>query len=538
MSTIITRISVSLATLALLAHTQPSEAQTLAPVARPGSPMTSPVQGGFDAAIYALHHNQWAEAVRLYTPLVNAANAEQRGQARFGLAIAFSQLGEDQKALEVLDGSLRDETPLGKAIGDLRGELLLQLADKHLAQQGFASTNPWLAQYERLQDQPNRNRYLRIRAASDRIGDGTTPTGVLRVGVMLPLSGQLGEVGNSVLHGIQLGIKEFDGRRGTRVELLVTDVTDAKQADTAAATLLEQQVDVVIGPLLAPAVTEAGGSLGPSKVPVLALSNDRSVTGNGVYTLNYLPGEQAKLMARTAISAGKQRLAVLAPNTAYGTEAAEAFANEVKRLNATLTGSSFYDPKATDIGPSIRNVVGTQAGSVAFDSLLVPAPTNTMALIKAQLSYYDVDKNDTLLLGTGLWQNNELLKTGVNMQGGVFAAPPKAFVFEQNYESAFGGKANALAVVGYDTARILTDVAAEKLRTGQDVQSLLLRPEGFYGSGGYFKFSPDGRSARGLDVVKVGPRQFEVLAPALTQPPLPVPQNLQPAGNAGRWFAR
>ncbi|RYG61821.1 MAG: penicillin-binding protein activator [Alphaproteobacteria bacterium] len=496
MSKIITRFSASLATLALLAHTQPTEAQAAAPVARPNSPVTSPVQGGFDTAIYALHHNQWAEAVRLYTPLVNATNAEQRGQARFGLAIAFSQLGEDKKALDVLDGSLRDETPLGKAIGDLRGELLLQLADSHLAQQGFGSPNPWLAQYERLQDQPNRSRYERIRAASDRIGDGTTPTGVLRVGVMLPLSGQLGEVGNSVLHGIQLGIKEFDGRRGTRVELLVTDVTDAKQADTAAATLLEQQVDVVIGPLLAPAVTEAGASLGPSKVPVLALSNDRSVTGNGVYTLNYLPGEQAKLMARTAISAGKQRLAVLAPSTAYGTEAAEAFANEVKRLNATLTGSSFYDPKATDIGPSIRNVVGTQTGSVAFDSLFMPAPANTMALIKAQLSYYDVDKTDTLLLGTGLWQNNDLLKAGVGMQGSVFAAPPKAFVFEQNYESAFGGKANALAVVGYDTARILTDVAAEKLRTGQDVQSLLLRPEGFYGSGGYFKFNPDGRSSR------------------------------------------
>ncbi len=537
MSITITRFSAPLATLALLATTQPATAQAAAPVVRPNSPVASPVQGGFDAAIYALHHNQWAEAVRLYTPLVNASNAEQRGQARYGLAIAFSQLGEEKKALDVLDGSLRDETPLGQAIGELRGELLLQLADKHLAEQGFASPNPWLSQYERLQDQPNRARYERIRAASERIGDGQNPTGVLRVAVLLPLSGQLADVGNSVLHGIQLGIKEFDGRRGTRMELLVTDVTDAKQADTAAEKLRDQQVDVVIGPLLAPAVTEAGATFAPAKIPVLALSNDRSVVGNGVYTLNYLPGEQAKLVARHAVSAGKQKLAVLAPSTTYGSEAAEAFTNEVKRLNATLTGSSFFDPKATDIGPSIRNVVGT-AGSVPFDTLFVPAPAANMALIKAQLSYYDVDKANTLLLGTGLWQNNELLKAGVNMQGGIFAAPPKAFVFEQNYESAFGGKANALAVVGYDTARILADVSAEKLRTGQDVQSLLLRPEGFYGSGGYFRFGPDGKSARGLDVVKVGPRQFEVQAPALTLAPLPVPQNLQPAGNAGRWFAR
>lgn len=538
MNRTITRFYASVATVALLVSFNSALAQTAAPVVRPLAPVSSPVQGGFEAATSALRRNQWAEAVRMYTPLVNMPNAEQRGQARYGLAVAFSQLGEDKKALDVLEGSLRDETPLGKAIGELRANLLLQLADKHLAENGFAGVNPWLGQYERLQDQPNRGRYERIRAASDRLGDAENPSSVLRVGVMLPLSGQLGDVGNSVLHGIQLGMKEFDGRRGTRMELLALDVTDAKQAEDAAAKLLDQKVDVVIGPLLAAAVTEAGAALTPAKVPVLALSNDRSVLGKGVYTLNYLPGEQAKLVARHAVSAGKQRLAVLAPSSSYGSEAGEAFGHEVKRLGATLTGSSFFDAKATDIGPSIRNVVGTTPGTVPFEALFVPAPAGAMALIKAQLSYYDVDKANTLLLGTGVWQNNDLLKPGVAMQGGVFAAPPKAFVFEQNYESAFGGKANALAVVGYDTARILADVAAEKGRTGQDVASLLQRPEGFYGSGGYFTFGTDGRSGRGLDVVKVGARQFEVQAPALTLPPLPVPANLQPAGNAGSWFAR
>jgi hypothetical protein len=92
-------------------------------------------------------------------------------------------------------------------------------------------------------------------------------------------------------------------------------------------------------------------------------------------------------------------------------------------------------------------------------------------------------------------------------------------------------------VVGYDTARILADIAGEKQRTGQNIDTLLQRPEGFYGSGGYFKFDKNGISQRGLDLVKVG-NQFEVVAPALTLAPLPVPVDLQPAGNPGTWNIR
>lgn len=510
----------------------------MAPIAKPLAPVVSPVQGGFDVAISALRQNQWSEAVRYYTPLVNVPVAEQRAQARFGLAVALAQLGDEKRALGSLEGTLQDETPLGQAIGDLRGHLLLQLADKFLAENGPMAVNPWLAQYERLLDQPNRERYERIHAASDTYdGARETASMTLRVGVLLPLEGQLADVGMSILHGLQLGIREFDGRRGTRVELLVLNASDADTAAKASERLLGQNVDVVVGPLLAPAVTEAAGVFGPAKIPVLALSNDRSVLGRGVYALNYLPSEQARLAARAAVSAGKRKLAVLAPTSPYGSEATEAFTDEAKRLGATVTGSSFFDAAATDIGASIRNVVGTQKGTVPFDALFVPAPAANMALVRAQLNYYDVDKANALLLGTGLWQNNVLLRAGTGMQGAQFAAAPKAFAFEQTYASTFGGKANALAVVGYDTARILADVAGEKQRTRQPVNVLLQRPEGFYGSGGYFRLAENGVSQRGLDLVKVG-NQFEVVTPALTLAPLPVPVDLQPAGKAGSWNFR
>lgn len=518
--------------LATAAHAQ---TQPVAPIVGRATAVASPAQGGMDAAIAALRANQWGKAVEFYRPLVNLAVPEQRAQARYGLAVALAQLGQEDKALSALEGTLSDGTPLGKAVGALRAGLLLQLADEALAEKGPGAAGVWLAQYERLADQPDRARYERIRAAGDLVA-GSGPTLVLRVGVMVPLSGALRDVGDGMVRAMQLGLRDFDGRRGTRIELLPVDVSDPGQAKAAAEQLLAQGVDAVVGPLLSRAVDDAEDVLGPAGVPILALSSDRGVVGKGVHALNYLPAEQARLVAQAAVSAGRSRLAGLAPASPYGYEVFDAFQDEAKRLGATVTGSSFYSPQATDIGQNIRSLVGTVSGSVPFDSLFVPAPAASMQLIAAQLAYYDVDKAGVQLLGSSLWQNNTLLTpAGDGLRGGLFAAPPRAQGFEASYGEVFGSVPHPLAVLGYDAVRILADVAGEKQRLGKPVGELLLRPEGFYGSGGFARFTPTGVTQRGLDVVKVGEAQFEVVTPALNMAPLPVPSDLQPRGEGRGW---
>lgn len=517
----------------------------------PGIAAQAPSEGGMDAAIAALRRFEWARAVDLYRPLVNASNSVARGQARYGLAVALSQLGHDKEALDALEGTLNDGTPLGKAVGVLRAELLLQLADKALAEQGPATANAYLDQYDRLPDQPERARYERIRGAGATVAgaDAGHPSLTLRVGVMVPMTGPLKDVGMAILRGLQLGVHDFDGRRGTALQLLPVDVPDAAHTKAAAQQLATQGVDVVVGPLLSDSVGPANEVFGSLHVPVLALSNDRSVMGNGVYALNYLPAAQARLMARAAVSAGATRLAGLAPADTYGYDVFGAFQDEARRLGAQVSGSSFYDPHSSNIGQNIRSLVGTAPRdpsdtTIPFDALFVPTTATALPLVVAQLSYYDVDGSanngkGVMLLGTTLWQNPSLLNPNVSgVRGALFATPPRTPDFNKEYSATFGAAPVPLAIVGYDAARVLDDVAAEKQRTGQDVQTLLLRPEGFYGSGGYLRFTRSGQTERGLDVVKIG-QQFEVVQPGLRLAPPPMPRDLQPGGKAkgsGGWF--
>lgn len=538
-----TSVAWSATILAAFAFTAPLHAAgTEAPVVGPQQAVAGNSQQILDDAAGALQANKWIRAVELYTKAVNLDNAEQRGQARYGLAIALAQLGQEDKALTALDGTLVDDTPLGKAIGTLRGQILLQLADKALAEQGPGAANLWLGQYDRLTIKPDQPRYDRIKAAGDVVTGSTPgePTRVLRVGVLLPMNGPLAPVGEDVLRGLQLGLKEFDGRRGTRVELIPMDSSDAATSQDSAQKLLAQQVDIVAGPLLGNVVEKVGDVFRPAKIPVLTFSSDRAVMGDGVYALSYLPAEQGRAMARFAVADGHTKLAGLIPSTPYGYEVYEAFQDEARKLGAAITGSAFYNPQNSDIGANIRTLVGKETAKDSksfvppFDALFLPAPAAALPLVAAQLSYYDVDKAGVQLLGTALWQDNGLLLPSASaVRGGTFAVPPKVDAFEGSFKATYGAAPHPLAVIGYDAARILADLAAEKQRLDTPLDTLLERPEGFYGSGGYLRFASNGVTQRGLNIVKVG-EQFEVIQPALNLAPLAIPANLIPRGQ-GRW---
>jgi hypothetical protein len=49
------------------------------------------------------------------------------------------------------------------------------------------------------------------------------------------------------------------------------------------------------------------------------------------------------------------------------------------------------------------------------------------------------------------------------------------------------------------------------------------------------QFRADGQTRRGISLVRVGQGQFEVLEPALTLPPLPLPNDLLPRSEGRGW---
>ena len=83
-------------------------------------------------------------------------------------------------------------------------------------------------------------------------------------------------------------------------------------------------------------------------VPIITFSSDRSVAGNGVYTMGFLPDEQIYRVIKYAFQKELFRFAVLAPDNKYGKTVVNTIKRTVEKIGAELIDARFYNPKSED----------------------------------------------------------------------------------------------------------------------------------------------------------------------------------------------
>ena len=88
---------------------------------------------------------------------------------------------------------------------------------------------------------------------------------------------------------------------------------------------IDDGAEIILGPLFAPMAAAVGPVAKPKGVPVIAFSSDRTVGGNGVYLLSFLPESDVKRIVDYAVSRGKRSFAALLPDNAYGSVVEAAF---------------------------------------------------------------------------------------------------------------------------------------------------------------------------------------------------------------------
>lgn len=369
--------------------------------------------------------------------------------------------------------------------------------------------------------------------------------GVVRVGLLLPLSGRGARLGQSMLNAAELALFSFADEG---FELLPQDTGgDAVGAEAAAATAIADGATVILGPLFADSVRAVRAQAHMANVPVIAFSSDRTVAGDGVYTLGLLPEDQVRTVVEHALSKGLSRFAVLAPNNEYGAAVTETMLQTVSMGGGTLVRSASFDSGSEDFADVIRTLadydVRRQAlldqvealeeredeisqlalkrlahlqtlGELPYDALLIAAGGKQLQNIAAHLPFYDIDPKKVRMLGTGLWD-----APGIGAEpalvGGWFAAPPQTerAQFEAQYKEIFGDQPARLATLAYDAAALAAVLAQGDVQTNFSAATLT-QTGGFAGRDGLFRFTDTGVSERGLAVLEVRQRGFRVVRAA------------------------
>lgn len=372
-----------------------------------------------------------------------------------------------------------------------------------------------------------------------------TAPGDIRVALLLPLSGEFGDLGTALMRAGELAL--FDVADDKFVLVPIDTKGTPEGARAAMEQALDERASLILGPLLSGSAGAIKERAAASGVTVISFSTDPAVAGDGVFVMGFLARQQVERLVEFAVGQGLYRFAVLAPANGYGESVAEELREVAQRNYAQVTRVAFYDPAEADVSAVARKFaqyderrktlaevrkdleeLGDEQslaeleslkkadtyGDVDFDAVLLPEGGDRLRMVSSLLSFYDVDAEVVRYMGTGQW-DDPMVRGESTLRGGWFPAPPPTearAVFDRRYGESFGGSPPRIATLAYDAVALAAILA--RAPGGPNYEYYALTAEnGFIGLDGIFRFRADGRIERGLAVLEVRRKSFRLLSP-------------------------
>lgn len=331
----------------------------------------------------------------------------------------------------------------------------------------------------------------------------------MRVGLLLPFSLRPQEA-SAIYNAAELAL--FD--HGNQNTLLIPrDAgSDEASANAAARALLNDGADIIIGPVLREGVTGASNAARSSNVPVIGLSSDRMVGGNGTYLLSFQLEDEVARMVSYAASQNVRTIALLAPANDYGRRVEGALRLEAARRGVTVVQTQLYSRNDADASAA-ATAVALALVSTPAQGILIAESGAPLRSIAQTLVRNGVDQRAIRFMGTSVWSGEAQREPALAGGWYVAADPSVRTGFETHYQSAFGAEPTRLASLGYDAVALAALLSREGGPRGFS-RTRIENGEGFSGSDGLFRFRSDGAIERGLAIIEVRQNDIGVLESA------------------------
>ncbi len=381
--------------------------------------------------------------------------------------------------------------------------------------------------------------------------DLSPPTGIppaaheVRVGVLVPLTGEAASAGQALRDAALLAQFEVNNPS------LILQFYDTKGTTEGARAAAQQAKDhgasLFVGPLFSQSVQAVSPIAQSAGIPVLSFSTDPAAISPNVFVTGFLVEPQIERVVGYAAEQGMQRFAVLAPDTAYGRAAADAALVAAQHNGAVITKTAFFDPAKNNFSPVVRDLTDyarrkaalerqksqlagqsdpasveelkrlekqDSYGDPDFDALILPANGTALRQAVSLLKFYDVDTTKVKILGTLLWQD-ENLSSEAALQGAWFPAASRVGYdrFVSRYTETYGRAPSQLAALAYD----MVALSAALSQTGDGAWNRLTANSGFVGVNGAFRLNPNGQIDRMLAVREVTRAGSREVSPAPTR---------------------
>src|ERR1700678_4055368 len=232
---------------------------------------------------------------------------------------------------------------------------------------------------------------------------------IVKIGMVMPMTGTLASAGRQVIAGARLYIKQHgDAVAGKQIELIIKD--DGSSGETGKRLIQElivnEKVDVIGGGLTADLLASASLITEAQKPTVIMLSSTTAVVERSPYFVrtSCTLAQSSGIMADWAMKSGLGKAVTLVSEFAPGLEAEETFANNYKAAGGQIAEMIRVPLRSPDFAPFLQRV-----RDAAPQVLFVFIPSVQAATFAKQFVARGLDKAGIKLMGPGDLTDDEAL---------------------------------------------------------------------------------------------------------------------------------
>ena len=347
------------------------------------------------------------------------------------------------------------------------------------------------------------------------------------IAVLVPLSGPHKKLGQNIIDAIELALLQLNNEALTIIPFDTQG--DSFAASQAAQDALDQNIDIILGPVFSTTTQAVMKTLKNQTIPVISFSNDSRLADSGALIFGVSPEQQMYQMIDYAIHAADiKKFATIMPNSLYGATLSKAIRKTVNAFDdANIIKTEIYP--INDRGQAIDI---TRHIDLAYQAFMSNTASSKQKESSASLSdfafvigatgedlekitsyFADKKQNSALpqLIGTSQWYQTKFLNDPI-LQGAWFATIPmdRFQSYQEQFYKKYHYTSEQIASVAYDAIFLVATLHALAPEEKLSYHSFM-NDRGFIGVNGAFHFTAAGISERNFAVVEIRPEGFTAL---------------------------
>ena len=362
----------------------------------------------------------------------------------------------------------------------------------------------------------------------------------VKIGLMLPLSGEHYRIGRSLLNAAQMALEKINGNN---LIVYIADTGDDRQLLENLYLLINKEIDVLIGPVFTDKIIKIKDILIENEIITISLSNNSELIENRFHAFGLTLEDEINELLVYSLARNFKRYAVVTPDNNYGRRVKK-YIEKFKSINNQLKFKFIiYDEESPDFYEvsklisdfenrkikleyeiellkkvdSIENLEKLKElekldtyGELDFEAILLLTQNfNELSNLSSILPYYDVDPKKIQYMGNSLWSKDQALKEP-GLENGYFTARniDSRKIFETAYAQIFKDKPHSLATYTYDLIGLISKI--QSINNNFEIQ-LLYSDKGFIGTDGWFRIHENGKVSRKPNIYKINNQKFKII---------------------------